>query len=123
MTEFQSVNSYCHHDGEKAWVALILYYDKDRNISYSWFDGSEIDNNIIDSVWCDGYPLLPNKPNHTSHTYTNGSCWMNTFSTNETYHFWICGPSLSQPIACWISSPYLPGFLVLVVLINAIYIY
>ena len=89
-----------------------MNHDSDGKISYSWFDETDVNRNLIDTFWCQNvYPLsITNNHNYTtsiSYTYTNGTCWMNTFNSSHQMHGWICGPSTH--IYCWFNIYALPA--------------
>lgn len=105
LSSFKTLNNLCcvvPYDGSLCWIGLILEYNTNTgNLSYSWFDHTEVNVAIFDSLWCDGYPIYVNNysfKSYTSYTYINTShtCTQNTKSENELHQNYLCGPRTSQ---------------------------
>lgn len=129
FTAYTSINSYRESQRvQNCWIGLILTHTFDSNVSYSWFDGSDCDIQLINTLWCTGYPLrAPSESNNSytttkSYTYMNGSCLINTFNVNEAISKFVCGPRVSQPLECWIVKCILPIILLLSVLLYSVHI-
>ena len=87
----------------------MIEYDDDDNFLYSWRDGTDIDTSMINSNWCDNYPISSTINNH-SNVFINGTCLQNTYDESLKLSIYICGPSMfvEEEWIFWISLCIMP---------------
>ena len=69
-SSFETLEDVCSIiNVDHCWIGLILNSNIAQNTTYTWFDGTVMEKSLIQSRWCDGYPLFVK--NNIEYTYQN----------------------------------------------------
>ena len=100
-----------------------MFATSNNNTVFQWMDGTDIETDIIDNLWCDQYPIMQEVDLNNSYVYINGSCFQNTYDSSLVITHSICGPRRFVTTADLIIDCILPGLVLLFLFVLSLIIF